>query len=145
MISTDFRVSTTKNIDSIKPFSSEEVESKLEKIEEKLKDLPSVLDKDTLNKLKDGEYEITLKEYSDMNTYRTKMTLLYGNSSASKLPSALNNILGNWDDSDLTSKEFIEQLEDRGIDKESALKLYQAMKSYTLINTFTKSYVSAIV
>ena len=46
------------------------VSEKLDNINKQLKDLPKVLDKETLENFQKGEYDITLKEYTDMNTYR---------------------------------------------------------------------------
>lgn len=122
------------------------VSEKLDNINKQLKDLPKVLDKETLENFQKGEYDITLKEYTDMNTYRTTMTALYGNSSANKFNSAINNYLGIKSDKTATAKEFIEKLEDKGVSKDSALKLYTALKSYTSMATMlgkTNSFVSA--
>ena len=91
------------------------VSEKLDNINKQLKDLPKVLDKETLENFQKGEYDITLKEYTDMNTYRTTMTALYGNSSANKFNSAINNYLGIKSDKTATAKEFIEKLEDKGV------------------------------
>ena len=137
----------TSNTDSasIRNFSSQDIENKLENIDEKLKDLPTILDKDTLAKLRDGEYEITLQEYTDMTTYRTKMNALYGNSSASRFPNALNNLLGNPSDEEVSAKDFMDKLKEQGVENKSALKIYNAIKSYNLINSFTKSCVNAWV
>ena len=139
---------SNNNISSIESFYSESVKDKLDKINTELKELPSVLDPSTLQKLKDGEYGITLKEYHDMSTYRTTMSALYGNSSASKLPSMLNNLFVDEDEEITSAKDFIEKMEERGIDKKSALKLYSAMKSYSTMNSylgFKNSYVSALI
>ena len=118
------------------------VSEKLDNINKQLKDLPKVLDKETLENFQKGEYDITLKEYTDMNTYRTTMTALYAN----KFNSAINNYLGIKSDKTATAKEFIEKLEDKGVSKDSALKLYTALKSYTSMATMlgkTNSFVSA--
>ena len=69
------------------------VSEKLDNINKQLKDLPKVLDKETLENFQKGEYDITLKEYTDMNTYRTTMTALYGNSSAKKFIQQLTIII----------------------------------------------------
>ena len=49
---------------------------KLAAVKSQLENFSSALDKDTLTKLKNGEYEITLKEYTNMNTYNTMMSAL---------------------------------------------------------------------
>lgn len=134
-------------IDSINTgFYPAGVSEKLDSINKQLKDLPKVLDKKTLENFQNGEYDITLKEYTDMNTYRTTMTALYGNSSANKFNSAINNYLGIKNNNTTTAKEFIEKLEDKGVSKDSALKLYSALKSYTSMSLMlgaTNSFVSA--
>ena len=110
------------------------VSEKLDNINKQLKDLPKVLDKETLENFQKGEYDITT------------MTALYGNSSANKFNSAINNYLGIKSDKTATAKEFIEKLEDKGVSKDSALKLYTALKSYTSMAAMlgkTSSFVSA--
>ena len=136
------------NVNSIEGFYSDSVKNKLDKIDTELKELPAILDPLTLQKLKDGEYEITLKEYHDMSSYRTTMSALYGNSSASKLPSMLNNLFVDKEKPITSAKEFIKKMQECGIKKEFAIKLYSAMKSYSVMNTYiglNNSYISAIV
>ena len=116
------------------------VSEKLDNINKQLNDFPKVLDKKTLENFKNGEYDISLKEYTDMNTYRTTMTALYGNSSANKFNSSINNYLGIESNKTTTAKEFIEKLEDKGVAKETALKLYTSM---SLMLGKTSSFVSA--
>ena len=105
------------------------VSEKLQNINKQLKELPSVLNPDTLEKLQNGEYEVTLKEYTDMNTYRTMMTALYGNSSANRFNSALGRFLGLENNRRVSAKEFMNALENKGVSQGSALKLYTAMKT----------------
>lgn len=123
------------------------VSNRLDKINQQLKDLPAVLDKETLNKLRNGEYEISLKEYTDMNTYRTTMQALYGNSSANKFPSILNKFVGNQEDKVVSAKNFIERMEEKGVSKGSAIKLYTALKTYSatssLLSGINYNFVSA--
>ena len=60
------------SIESVTTASSSAVSlDRLENINNQLKDLPAVLDKQTLQDLRDGRYDITLEEYTDLNTYRT--------------------------------------------------------------------------
>ena len=68
---------------------------KLEAVNKKLEDLPAVLDKETLQDILNGEYDITLEEYTDMNSYRFAMDRLYGNYSSDRFPVMLNSLLGN--------------------------------------------------
>ena len=123
------------------------VSEKLQNINKQLKELPSVLNPDTLEKLQNGEYEVTLKEYTDMNTYRTMMTALYGNSSANRFNSALGRFLGLENNRRVSAKEFMNALENKGVSQGSALKLYTAMKTYSsmsyLISGQRNSFVSA--
>lgn len=140
-------VTNSSNL-AVESFYSDSIQNKLDKIESDLKDLPALLDPTTLQKLKDGEYEITLEEYHNMSSYRTTMSALYGNSSASKFPSLLNNLFETEDVQISSAKEFLEKMEERGIKKESALKLYTAMKSYSAMSSylgFKNSYISAII
>lgn len=139
---------TNNNTNKIESFYSDSIQNRLDKINSDLKDLPTVLDPTTLQKLKDGEYEITLKEYHNMSSYRTTMSALYGNSSASKFPSMLNGLLGNEEAQINSAKDFLDKMQKKGIKKETALKLYTAMKSYSAMNTYLglqNSYVSAII
>lgn len=135
----------TNNSDTIEKFYPKSISDRLDKINEELKELPSVLDSSTLQKLKDGEYEITLEEYNSMSSYRTTMSALYGNSSASKFPSMLNNLFNSTTNIN-SAKDFLDRMEENGIEKKTALKLYNAMKSYSVMNTylgFKNSYISA--
>ena len=139
---------SNNNISSMDLFYSDSIEQKLDRINGELKDLPSVLEPSILQKLKDGEFEVTLKEYNDLNSYRTTMSALYGNSSASKLPTMLNNLLIDKEEHISSAKDFIEKMQERGLAKGSAIKLYTAMKSYSIMNTylnFNNSYVNAVI
>lgn len=141
-------ISTENQISSIKSFFSDSIQDKLDRVNGELKDLPSVLDPETIKNLKDGEYEITLEEYNDLSSYRTMMGVLYGSKSASKFPSMLNTLIMKDENSVLSAKDFIKEMEEKGINKDSALKLYTAVKSYSTMNSylnFRNSYVSAKV
>ena len=139
-------VSTNNDTSSIGLFSSDSVQNKLDRINGELKDLPSILNPETITKLKDGEYKISLKEYHDLNSYRTTMSALYGNKSASKFQTVMNNLFETEDKAFTSAKEFINALEEKGIEKKSALKLYTAMKSYSAMNTYlNNSFVSAVI
>lgn len=122
---------------------------KLDKINEELSNLPSVLDKDTLQNFKNGKYNITLREYSNLNTYKTMMTSLYGNSSANLFQNYLDNWFTDKDafNSEKTlanAKSFIEKLKENGVSNETALKTYNAFKTYSIVNSLNNySYVSA--
>ena len=124
-------------------------DGKLESFNNKLNNIPSVLDKQTINKFIDGEYEISLEDYTNLNSYKTSMQSFLGDSSNNLLGSNLNRLLGKTEDNkntNLTSiKEFLEEMQNRGLSKENAFKLYSSVKTYSLTNSiFEKnSFVSA--
>lgn len=139
-------VSIISSITNTNLYYSSAVSEKLDEINTQLKDLPAVLDTQTLEKLQNGEYDITLEEYSNMNTYRMMMSALYGNSSANGLSSAMNRYLGYSNNRNISARDFIQGLEERGVSRDSALKLYTALRSYTSMSTMLgqrNSFVSA--
>lgn len=135
------------SISNISSNYPETVSTRLESINEQLKDLPRVLDRETLDALRNGEYEVSLQEYTDMNTYRTTMTALYGNSSADRFNSSLNNILGRNNNNRLSAEEFLNGMEERGVTRETALRLYTALRAYSVTSSVfgNNSFVSARV
>ena len=119
---------------------SETASERIERIQKQMENLPSVLDKNGLTKLKDGEFDITLKEYTDLNSYRIKMNALYGNSSDNQFQTYLNNTVNNNGNDTITkAKDFIDTMRDNGMSDTQALKLYSALKSYSVITGF-KNY-----
>jgi len=119
---------------------SETASERIERIQKQMENLPSVIDKNGLTKLKDREFDITLKEYTDLNSYRIKMNALYGNSSDNQFQTYLNNTLNNNSDDTITkAKDFIDKMKDNGMSDIQALKLYSALKSYSVITGF-KNY-----
>ena len=111
-------------------------DSQLQKVQQQLKDIPSVLDSDTITKLRNGEYEISLKEYTNMNTYNTMMTALYGNNSANKFQNTLNILTNSAEDQLATAKSFVEQMKENGMSNETAIKTYSALQKYSLLSSF---------
>lgn len=109
---------------------------KLQAVQDKLNYLPTVLNKDTLTKLKNGEYDISLKEYTDMNTYNTMMTALYGNKSANKFQNTLNLLTNSTEDNLASAKSFIDKMKENGMSNETALKTYSALQKYSLMSSF---------
>lgn len=133
------------SISQISSYGSSGITEKFDEINSKLKDFPAVLDKETLEKFQNGEYEITLEEYTDMNTYRTTMKALYGDSSSNNFNLALGGYLGMSGDK-ISAKDFIQGLEEKGVSKGSALKLYSALRTYTSLSTIwdkKNSFISA--
>lgn len=136
---------TISNVASVMP---ESVYETLGNINQQIGNMPAVLDRTTLDALVNGEYDISLREYTDMNTYRTTMSVLYGNNSSSPLNSSLNTLLGNNNQNRTISvKDFIDRLGERGVSESDALRLYTAARAYSLTSVLNlnNSFVSARV
>ncbi len=135
-------------ISNIAPVMPESVYETLGNINQQIGNMPAVLDRTTLDALVNGEYDISLREYTDMNTYRTTMSVLYGNNSSSPLNSSLNTLLGNNNQNRTISvKDFIDRLGERGVSESDALRLYTAARAYSLTSVLNlnNSFVSARV
>ena len=130
---------------------NESATEKLKKITNKLDGLPAIADKNTLQDLIDGKYKVSLKEYTNLNSYRNVMNSLYGNKSANSFNQTINKILGKEEDDDSldNAKNFVEKMKENGFSNSSAIKLYTALKSYSLISAMQSnnktSFVSAKV
>lgn len=128
---------------------NETATERLERITKQLENLPSIASKNTLQDLIDGKYKVTLREYTNLNSYRTVMNSVYGNKSLNSFTNTINKILGrNDEDSAIqNAKEFVTKMKENGYSNSSALKLYSAIKSYSLISALqsseNNSYVSA--
>ena len=109
---------------------------KLQKVQDQIKNLPSFLDKDTLTKLKNGDYEVSLKEYTNMNTYNTMMSALYGNRSANTFQNTLNLITKSPKDELATAKTFVQTMKDNGMSTKTAVKTFAALQKYSLMSSF---------
>ena len=137
------------SIESVTSGSSTAISlDRLADINNQLQDLPAILDKQTLQDLVDGEYDITLEEYTDMNTYRTTMNALYGNYSADRFPSILNSLLGNGNNNNnsVSARDFISIMRERGLTSSSAMGLYNALRTYSITSSLigrNSSYLSA--
>ena len=111
--------------------------------------LPSVLDETTLNKVVDGEYGITLEDYTDLNTYNSNMRLIYANNSGNPLYSNLNTVMRNGtnNNSSVSARDFIDNMRDQGLSDVSAFRLYTALKTYSvnniLLGSGSNSFISA--
>ena len=113
---------------------------KLSEIQNRLNNLPSLLDKDSLTDIIDGKYDITLKEYTSLNTYNTMMEALYGNSSANKFQNTLN-LLTNSPESNLANaKSFVEKMKENGMSNSSAVRTYAALQKYSLMSSAFGNY-----
>lgn len=111
-------------------------EGQLQAIQTQLVNMPSVLDESTLTKLRNGEYEITLSEYTNMNTYNTMMTALYGDNSASKFQNTLNISTKSAEDELATAKSFVKTMKENGMSAKTAVKTYAALQKYSLMSSF---------
>jgi len=113
---------------------------KLSEIQNRLNNLPSLLDKDSLTDIIDGKYDITLKEYTSLNTYNTMMEALYGNSSANKFQNTLN-LLTNSPESNLAkAKSFVEKMKENGMSNNSAVRTYAALQKYSIMSSAFDNY-----
>ena len=108
----------------------------LQTIQNQLKTMPSVLDEDTITKLKNGEYEISLKEYTNLNTYNTMMNAMYGNRSANSFQNTLNVLTNSAEDELATAKSFIDSMKQNGMSNKTAVQTYSALKKYSLMSSY---------
>lgn len=114
-------------------------EGNFESFQNKISNIPAVLDKQTINKFIDGEYDISLENYTNLNSYKTAMQSLLGDSSNNSLSLNINKLLGKNEEKEninLTSiKEFLEEMKNRGLSEKNAFKLYSTVKTYSLTNS----------
>ena len=126
--------------------SSDNDNNKLQTVQEQLKNIASVLDKDTLTKLKNGDFEVSLKDYTNMSTYSTMMNALYGNNSANKFQNTLNLLTNSAEDNLATAKTFVENMKANGMSNQTAVRTYAALQKYSLVSSFNNyNYVTAKV
>ena len=116
--------------------SRDDSSTRLKDIQNSLKSLPSVLDEDFLTKLKNGEFEISLKEYTSMNTYNTMMSALYGNKSANPFQNTLNILTDSAEDKLASAKSFIEKMKENGMSNQTAVKTFAALQKYSMMSSF---------
>ena len=109
---------------------------KLQAFQAQLRNMPSVLDETTLTRLKNGEFEITLEEYTNMNTYNTKMTALYGNNSANRFQNMLNLLTNSKNEGFTTAKAFLDKMKENGMSNKTAVRTYAALQKYSLMSSF---------
>ena len=112
----------------------------LKNIQNKLGLLPSVLDEDALTKLRNGEFEISLKEYTNMNTYNTMMSAMYGNHSANPFQNTLNLLTDSPEDKLANAKSFIDKMKENGMSNQSAVRTYSALQKYSLMSSLGNNY-----
>lgn len=118
--------------------------NQLQKFQEQMNNLPSVLDENTLTKLKNGGYEISLKEYTSMNTYNTMMTALYGNKTANTFQNTLNILTKTPEEGLATAKSFVNKMKENGMSNKTAVKTFAAMQKYSMMSSLNNySFVNA--
>ena len=102
---------------------------------------------DSENLTSNDKFEITLEDYTSLNSYETVMNSLLKGNSTNNLPSFLNNFLGNKTDEIINAKSFIDNMKDLGVSTDKAVKIYGAMKSYSvtasLIQNNKNNFVNA--
>ena len=112
----------------------------LQDSQDKQDSLPSLLDIDFLTKLKEGKYDISLKEYTNMTTYNTMMSALYGNNSANKFQNTLNLLTNSAENSLASAKTFVEKMKENGMSNETAVRTYSALQKYSLMSSLGNNY-----
>ena len=121
-------------------------ENQLETIRKKLDDVPSVLDKDTLTRLNNGEYNLSLREYTKMTTYNTMMSALYGNNSANKFQNTLNILTNSAENELANAKTFVSLMQENGMSAKTAVQTFAALQKYSLMSSYGNyNYVNASV
>lgn len=113
---------------------------KLSEIQDRFKNLPSILDKNSLTDIVSGKYDVTLKEYTDLNTYNTMMEALYGNNSANKFQNTLNLLTNSADTNLANAKSFIEKMKENGMSNQSAVRTYSALQKYSMMSSAFGNY-----
>ena len=113
---------------------------KLDEIQTRLNNMPSVLDKNTLTDLVDGKYDISLKEYTSLNTYNTMMEALYGNNSANLFQQKLGLYSQSMETTLANAKSFIDKMKDNGMSNQAAVRTYAALQKYSLMSSAFDNY-----
>ena len=112
----------------------------LTQIRNRLSYLPSVLDENSLTKLRNGDYDISLEEYTSMSTYNTMMSALYGNHSANPFQNTLNLLTASPEDSLANAKSFFDRMKSNGMSTKSAVRTYTALQKYSLMSNLGNNY-----
>lgn len=112
----------------------------LEAVQNRLSSLPSVLDENSLTRLRNGEYDISLQEYTTMSTYNTMMSALYGNKSANPFQNTLNLLTGSAEDSLANAKSFLDKMKSNGMSNKTAVRTYAALQKYSLMSNLGNNY-----
>ena len=114
---------------------------KLTAFQNQLDNMPSVLDENTLTDLVNGKYDISLKEYTSINTYTTMMEALYGDNSANLFQNKLSDLIASSKEKSLANaKAFIEKMKENGMSNQSAVRTYAALQKYSLMSSAFGNY-----
>ena len=105
------------------------------------------LNEEAIALLESGDYDVSLREFTSFSTYLAQMTSMYGNKSSNRFQQTINNILNTGNENSVANaKSFIDKMKEKGVSNSSAIKLYSAIQSYSLVSTLNNnSYVSATV
>ena len=90
---------------------------------------------------------ISLKQFTNLNSYITVMNSIYGNNSQTKFQNALSNVLNAGQNNQIANaKTFIQKMKENGLSNSSALTMFKAVNSYSLVsalqNNNSNSFVS---
>ena len=96
----------------------------------------------------DDDFGISLRDFTNLNSYITMMNSIYGNSSKTKFQNALANVLSAGQNTQIANaKTFIQKMKENGLSNSSALTMFKAVNSYSLVSAMstntTNSFVSA--
>lgn len=121
-------------------------ENQLQQIQEQLDNIPSLLNKDTLTKLNNGEYGISLREYTELNSYNTMMTALYGNNSANKFQNTLNILTNSAENELANAKTFVAAMQKNGMSAKAAVHTLASLQKYSFLSSQGNyNYINASV
>lgn len=132
-------------LSSLNNKNDDEQSNRLQKIQDQLKNT-NILDKNTISKFQKGEFEISLKQFTNMNTYSTMMNALYGNNSANTFQNTLNTLTNSAENNLATAKTFVENMKANGMSNGTAVRTYSALQKYSLVSSFNNyNFVTAKV
>ena len=116
---------------------------RIQQVQEKSKTLQTLLGEDFAEKLND-EFGISLKDYTNLNTYGTVMNMLYGNNSANRFQNLMQFYVGDNENKLASAKSFVNKMKENGMSTNRAVKTYTALQKYSLMSSIGNfNYVNA--
>lgn len=104
---------------------------------------------DTDKLTNNDKFEIKIEDYASLNSYNKILSNLLNDNSTNQFPSLLKNYIGSKDDTNINAKSFIDNMKKYGISTENSVKIYGALKSYSittsLISNNKNSFITAKV